>query len=110
MDKALVDEMNNKGLELAISTLIVIIIGIAVLIGLLIFITKGFGFLKEGTDPLLRASSVGTMRQACELACQGKDSVTFCCNPFMIEDKPTYCKNGSLNLECSYDCSAVVCS
>ena len=102
--------MNKRGLEMAISTIILIIIGIAVLIGLLLLSTKGFGFLKKGTEPLLKSSSTGIVKQACEIACTGEDANTFCCEAFVIDKKTVYCKNGTFNLDCSYDCSNVVCS
>ena len=79
--------INRKGFEMAVSTVILIIIGIAVLIGLIIFITNGFGFLKEGTKPILKTSGVGIVRQACEIACKGEDSFTFCCEQFKVDNK-----------------------
>ncbi|MBS3084149.1 hypothetical protein J4423_05065 [Candidatus Pacearchaeota archaeon] len=102
--------MNRKGMEMAISTIIWIIIGIVVLIGLVVFITKGFGLFKEGTEPVLKTSRNNVVKQACEIACRGEDSRTFCCEPFKVDGKNVYCKNSSLNLDCNYDCSEVVCS
>ncbi len=102
--------MDRKGFEMAISTIVLIIIGIAVLIGLIIFVTNGFGFLKEGTKPILKTSGIGVVKQACEIACRGEDSFTFCCEQFKVDDDIFYCGNSSLGLECSYDCSNVVCS
>ena len=79
--------MNKKGMEMAVSTVILIIIGIAVLIGLLILVMKEFDFFNRGTEPVLRTSGTGIVKQACEIACRGGDSRTFCCEPFEVDDK-----------------------
>lgn len=96
-------------MEMAVSTVILIIIGIAVLIGLLILVMKEFDFFNRGTEPVLRTSGTGIVKQACEIACRGGDSRTFCCEPFNVSTGTVYCKNSSINLDCSLDCSGVVC-
>jgi hypothetical protein len=102
--------MNSKGFDIAITTIVLIIIGVAVLIGFIFFIKNGFSFFKGGTDPLLETQSLEGARQACGLVCRSENSVSYCCNPISLNGKDTLCTDYSLNVECNIDCSKVVCN
>ena len=102
--------MNKKGFEMAVSTIVLIIIGIAVLIGLILFITKGFGWWKAGIDPIGNAGNVGAVREACGISCRAEDANTFCCEKFKVGGRNVTCLDTSLGVECSLDCSAVQCA
>lgn len=100
----------RKGLELAISTIVILVISLAVLIGMIFLIKSGFISFDEGTDPFLRASGASAARAACGIACRAGDAGTFCCQNFSIGREEVLCTNNSLSVDCSLDCSAVVCS
>ena len=102
--------LNKKGFEMAISTIVIIIISLFVLVGLLVMIRTGFLSLDKGTSPLLKASSSGAIREACLIACRAEDANTFCCSKFTIDKQNVLCTNGTLDISCEIDCNAVVCS
>lgn len=71
--------MNKKGAELTLSTLIIIVLGIAVLV----FLIWGFGTGWNNLWSKITAYSGGGSNldstiQACQLACDGKQRVDFC--------------------------------
>lgn len=104
--------MNKKGIELAISTLILIIIGIAVLVGLSYALTGGFKSFKGSTDPLLSASQSSSVKEACKLACTAEDKITFCCKEFNVGSGfgNMTCTNKKLEISCGVNCEGFNCS
>jgi len=101
--------MNDRGFDVAITTIVLIIIGVAVLIGLVFFIKGGFSFFKTGTDPLLKTQSIEASRQACELLCRSENERTFCCEPIDMNGEDILCTDSKLDVKCNMDCSKVVC-
>ena len=101
--------MNSKGFDIAITTIILIIIGVAVLIGFVLFIKNGFSFFKSGTDPILKTQSLESTRQACELVCRSGNEIAFCCDAIELNGEDIFCNNLELNVDCGIDCSKVVC-
>ena len=110
MVKVSVLKMNSRGFDIAITTIVLIIIGIAVLIGLVFFIKNGFSFFKAGTDPILKTQSLEATRQACELVCRSENVFAFCCESISMNDEEVFCNEDRLNVGCNIDCSKVVCS
>ena len=96
--------INKRGLELAISTIVLLVISIAVLIGLIFLIKSGFISFDRGTDSFLRASGAGAAREACGIACRAGDSATFCCHNFSVGDEEVLCVDSRLNVDCAIDC------
>ena len=101
--------MNRKGFEMAISTVVMIIIGIAVLIGLILLVTKGFDFFSKGTEPIANAGSVEAVRQACQISCSAENSNAFCCTKFKLQGKDVFCSNKTVNVDCNINCDNVIC-
>jgi hypothetical protein len=101
--------MNRTALELAISTVILLVLGVFVLVGLAYMITNGFSTLKSSTEPLLDTTEGSTLRQACILACSNEDSLTYCCREYTIQDQKLKCTDSRLNLDCSLECEQVSC-
>ncbi len=95
---------------MAISTVIIIVISIAVLIGLLILVKNGFLSFEKGINPILKSSSTGAVREACNIACTASDSNTFCCSNFTIGDREVLCTDKTLGISCDLDCNARVCA
>ncbi len=101
--------INKKGLELAISTLILIILGIVILIGLLYAVTGGFKKFKSTTDPLLQSVEGSAVKKACEIACQGEDKITYCCKEQSISGTKLKCNDNRLEIECPLRCEGFSC-
>ena len=110
MGKVYVLKMNSKGFDIAITTVILIVIGIAVLIGLIFFIKNGFTLFNAGTEPLLKTQSLEATRQACDLVCKSQNEIAFCCNSLMLNDEEIFCKDGVLSVNCDINCSKIICN
>jgi uncharacterized protein (UPF0333 family) len=104
--------MNKKGIELAISTLILIIIGLAVLIGVAYILTGGFKSFKGSTDPLLSASQTASVKEACKLACTAEDRITLCCKQFNVGNNigNVTCLDKRLEISCGLSCEGFNCT
>ena len=100
--------MNKNGFELAISTIILIIIGILVLIGLVIFLKGGFSSFTQSTQPITDATSRVGAQQACRLLCSADDACGYCLHQFTVSGKNTTCP--SITESCSIDCRVIRCA
>lgn len=109
MEKVIVHKMNSKGFDIAITTIVLIIIGVAFLIGAIFFVKNGFSFLKSGTEPILKTQGIESTKQACDLVCRSENSFAFCCNPIKMNEDEVYCSDSLINSKCNIDCSSIVC-
>lgn len=101
--------MNKKALELAISTIVLLVIGVFVLIGLIYAITGGFDRLNSTTDPFLDSTQTTAIKTTCEDACTNNIPLTYCCNQFDVNDEKITCSDPRLGVSCSLSCAAVTC-
>lgn len=108
-EKEFVLSMNNRGFDIAITTIILIIIGIAVLIGLILFVRNGFDMFSSGTDPILKASNFDAAIQACQLLCKSENSIAFCCESINLDGDKVFCSDERLDVKCNINCAAVSC-
>jgi hypothetical protein len=92
--------MNKKALEMAISTLILIALGIVLLILIYFAITGGFKKFKSSTDPFLDTSEATAVRDACSLACTNKVKIAYCCTEHKINNNPIKCFDSRLEVSC----------
>lgn len=103
--------MDKRGFELTISTIVIIITAVAVLIGLFIFLNKGFDIFEKGTVPFIESVEVASIKESCNFACQTQDFFTFCCRDFSFDDESTSCLDRRLDLSCSeINCESFDCS
>ena len=86
---------------MAISTLILIIIGIAVLVGLIYMLTGGFKNLQETTQPLLEGSQAAAVKEACNIACATDNKLTYCCEEFDLQGEIIMCEDSRLEADFS---------
>ncbi len=100
---------NKRGIELAVSTLILIIIGVFILIGLIYAVTMGFGKLKGESESVFDSVEASRVRSECNLACTSGDSLKYCCNDFEISDEKVRCDDERLEIDCSLSCAGVSC-
>ena len=101
--------LNRKAFELAISTLILIILGIFVLIGIIYAVTNGFETFKSSTDPFLDTTQSSAVKQACSLACQSQDKLTYCCREYKIGETNITCTDDRLEVSCELNCQNYNC-
>ena len=102
--------MNKKAFELAISTLIVIVLGIFVLIALVLAVTGGFDRFRSSTDPYLDTTQAIAIQQACELACESNNPLAYCCSEHEINDEMLKCSDNKLQVSCNkINCAAIQC-
>ena len=102
--------MNSKAMEMAISTLIIIVLGILVLIGLVYMMTGGFKSFKETTDPFTDTAQSTAVRKACMTACDNTDRLTFCCNNYTLNNEQIKCSDARLEIDCSFSCADFQCT
>jgi len=101
--------MNRKAIQLAISTLILIILGILVLIGLTYMLTDSFSTLKSSTDPFLDTTQSSSIKQACSLACSNQNKITYCCNEYNLDEETIFCQDPRLEINCNLNCEGFPC-
>tara|TARA_Y100000310_G_C20625524_1_gene785657 strand:+ start:215 stop:541 length:327 start_codon:yes stop_codon:yes gene_type:complete len=95
---------DKKGLQLAISTIILMILGIVVLIGLITILVMGWDNFKMYTGSIL-GSSTQQARKVCKIQCGLENTYDYCC-----EDKEIgNCTTEILQTDCSLDCKDVSC-
>ncbi|MFH1425152.1 MAG: hypothetical protein ABIG28_00265 [archaeon] len=91
---------SKKAFELAISTLILLVLGILVLIAIIVALTGGFDRFKTTTDPYLDTTEAIALKQACELACENKIPSTFCCDKHDLNNEKVTCSDSKLKIAC----------
>ncbi len=101
--------MNRKAIELAISTLVLLVLGILVLIGVTYFLTDGFKTLKSSTEPFLDTTQASSIKAGCQLACDNADKYTFCCEKYTIQKEEIRCTDSRLEIQCSLTCADTSC-
>jgi len=101
--------MNTKAIELAISTLILIVLGVLVLIGLTYVLTNGFETLKSSSEPFLDTTQSSSVKQACSLACSNEDKLTFCCEEYDVDELKIKCTDKRLEISCQLNCEDFAC-
>ena len=94
---------------MVIATLILIVLGIIVLIGLVFFLTGGFKNLQETTQPLLEGSQAAAIKESCDIACTIGNKLTYCCKEFDLQDQVIMCGDERLEVDCSLDCEGFSC-
>ena len=101
--------MNRKGFELAISTIIILVISVAVLIGLIFMLRGGFETFESGTNPFLGTTEGVLIKEACELSCSAENKLSYCCKEFDYEGGKVSCDDSRLDIGCALDCEDFVC-
>ena len=99
---------NKKGMQLAISTLILLILGIIVLIGLVTILVMGWGDFKDNIK-LFLGSETASARKQCKIQCGLDNDFDYCCENKIIESEGHTCKEDILKTDCVLDCSNTIC-
>jgi hypothetical protein len=90
---------DKRGVQLAISTLILIILGIIILIGLITILVMGWGNFKAQIQTIL-GSENSKIRRDCEIQCELGNSYDYCCEEKSVGDEEKTCLE-LLNEDCS---------
>jgi hypothetical protein len=101
--------MNRKALQLAISTLIIFVLGIILLIGLVYILTDGFESLQSSTETFYDATQASSVMQGCKIACDTDNKITYCCKDFDIDANPIRCTDERLEIDCNLECEGFSC-
>jgi len=92
--------MNKKGVDMTLSTIIVIIVAILVLIGLVYFLTGGFKQWSSSTKPFTDNSAATSVKQACDIACTTGDTAAYC-KDYSIDSQIIKCNDKRLVPTCT---------
>ena len=95
---------DKKSIQLAISTLILIILGIFVLIGLIFILVLGWDNFKMNISAIL-GSEVQQSRKLCKIQCGLESDYDYCCG----DKEGMKCNDEILKTDCELDCSEVFC-
>ena len=101
--------MNSRGFELAISTLIIIALGVILLIGLIYVLSDGFAFLRGSSEPYLDTAESAAVRESCRISCEQGDRLAYCCRNFSVQGMSLSCDDERLELDCSLSCRDFAC-
>jgi len=103
--------MNNKAMQMAISTLILIILGIIVLIAIIAALTGQFSKFKSTTDPFTDTATVTAVKTACQDACTNNLKLIYCCEEYDIDGGEVDCSDPRLETSCpAITCEADFCN
>ena len=102
--------MNRKAtMQLTISSLILITLGILVLIAITFALTTGFERFKRSTDPYLDTTETSAIKQACSQACENDIKLIFCCEEYETKNQKIKCADPRLELDCALNCNDFIC-
>lgn len=101
---------NKKGFEMAISTIIVIALGVILLAALSYMLTDGFKQFKNSSKPLWDTAESVSVKEACSLSCTAQDSYGYCCRKHKIENMNITCMDSRLGVECNIKCENIKCN
>ena len=101
---------DKKAFEMAISALVIIILGVMVLVGLILVFTGSINIFKSSTKPFLDVAQSSSLKEACSFACGNSDSLTYCCQEYTIDSQKVKCDDKRLNAPCdNLICKDVKC-
>ncbi|HLC53491.1 MAG TPA: hypothetical protein VJK03_03020 [Candidatus Nanoarchaeia archaeon] len=104
--------MEKRGMEMAVSTLIIITIAVILLVAVTYTLTGGFKRLSGASKPLLDTAEGVAVRESCNLACTANDAYTFCCKKYTIDkENDVKCSDSRLTVTCeAVKCDTVRCA
>ena len=103
--------ISRRGIELAISTLILLVIGVLLLLGLVFMLVGGFERFRGSTGPLIDTTESSAVRESCRLACSTENYGSFCCTNRTLGDTVVYCTDDLIDVACpGVSCDAVRCA
>ena len=99
---------DKRGMQLAISTLILFILGFVVLIGLISILVMGWDDFKMQIGVVL-GSDTAKAQKNCKIQCELENSYDYCCEIKEVKEESLKCTDDLLKGDCVLDCSGVSC-
>jgi len=97
---------NRSGFELAISTLVVIVLGILILLALVIGFTTGWRNFWD-TIRGYSGSDIDNALKLCESQCNLGNKFSYCCEEKNLGKEKITCLDKRLKLVCEFSCEGV---
>lgn len=101
---------NKKAFEMAISTLVILVIAVVLLATLLLAFTGGFGKFWNSIKEFF-ISDIDIVKNACISACDGKLANDFCCKQRQIDfgngKENVTCADEKLKIQCEINCEGI---
>ena len=98
--------MNKKGFQLAISTLVILVLAVVVMIGLILAFTGGFERFMDSIRGY-SGSDVDGVSKVCQTQCNLDQINSFCCEEKKLGREEVTCLDEVLYVECDIDCEGV---
>ena len=97
---------SKKGFEMAISTLVVIILGMMVLIALVLAFTGGW---KKFWNTIIgfTGDDIDNAKKLCQSQCDLDQKNSFCCEEKLIAKDKTNCLDERLHIDCGINCEGI---
>ena len=96
---------NKRGMELAISTIILMVIGIILLIGLISILFMGWDDFKTAIGAAL-GSDIAKAKRVCKIQCEMENTVDFCADK-KVGELTLKCTDAKIKpADCSLPCTA----
>jgi len=103
--------MNRKAMQLAISTIILLVIGVVILIAIIVAVTGGFDRLKGTTEPFTNTAEAIAVKDSCVMACENNVKISYCCDEREIDGNSIKCDDPRLDIQnCEITCEAGACN
>jgi len=99
---------NKKGMQLAVSTIVLLVLGVIILIGFIMILIMGWDDFKIQIGAIL-GSDVSRAQKACKIQCELENSYDYCCEDKEVNGDVLSCQDDLLSGSCSLDCSGVNC-
>jgi len=99
---------DKRGLEMAISTIIILVLAVLVLAGLISILVMGWDNFKDNIGTIL-GSETSQARKDCQVQCNLDNSYDYCCQEKVMGDSSLKCGDEILKGDCILDCSSVIC-
>jgi len=96
----------KRGIQLATSTIILLILGLLILIGLVLFFTgtlKNFWNLIKGYE----GSEIDNLSKLCQAQCDLGNKYSYCCEKKELGEEKITCLDKRLMVNCEINCEEV---
>ncbi len=98
--------MRKRGLQLAISTIVLLILGLLILIAFVLLLTGQFeNFIN--TIRGYSGSDIDNLSKLCQTQCDLDNKYSFCCEEKRLGKEEITCQDSRLDVDCGVYCSNV---
>lgn len=97
---------DKRGFELAINTLVIIILALIVLLALSLAFAGGFGKFWEKLKGYF-GSEVDNVSKICQSQCDMNNVNSYCCEERNLGEEAITCQDERLNVKCDINCAGV---